>query len=107
MIRSISLYKSTLEDSSKNYIAFFCVVFHFLAIFESLSYFSEISNSINENEKENCHTVPSTVGRLQWRTAVRSGGDPITGKEEGDVNEVRHNLGQLFEEEGGKGLTGQ
>jgi hypothetical protein len=52
MIRSISLYKSTLEDSSKIYIAFFCVVFHFLAIFESLSYFSEISNLINKNEKK-------------------------------------------------------
>jgi hypothetical protein len=27
-------------------------------------------------------------------------------KEEGDVNEVCHSLGQLFEEEGSKGLTG-
>jgi hypothetical protein len=36
-----------------------------------------------------------------------SGGDPITRKEEGDVNEVCHSLGQLFEEEGSKGLTGR
>jgi hypothetical protein len=44
--------------------------------------------------------------RCQWWTTARSGGDPITGKEEEDVNEVCHSLGQLFEEEGGKGLTG-
>jgi hypothetical protein len=36
---------------------------------------------------------------------VRSGDDPFTGKEEGYVNEVRHGLGQLFNEEGSKGLT--
>jgi hypothetical protein len=29
----------------------------FLGIFESLSYFPEIFNSINENEKENCRTI--------------------------------------------------
>jgi hypothetical protein len=51
MIRSSSLYKSTVEDSSKIYLAFFWVVFHFLGIFESLSYFPKISNSIKENEK--------------------------------------------------------
>jgi hypothetical protein len=33
-------------------------------------------------------------------------GGPITGKEEEDVNEVHHSLGQLFGEERGKGLTG-
>jgi hypothetical protein len=49
----------------------------------------------------------STVARLQWRTAARSGGDPITRKKEGDANEVCHSLGQFFKEEGGKGLTGQ
>jgi hypothetical protein len=47
----------------------------------------------------------STVTHLQWRTAAWSGGGPITGKEEEDVNEVHHSLGQLFEEERGKGLT--
>jgi hypothetical protein len=38
---------------------------------------------------------------------ARSSGDPITKKEEGDVNEVCHDLGHLFEEEGSKGLTGR
>jgi hypothetical protein len=33
------------------------------------------------------------VARLQWRTMAWSGGDPITVKEEGDVNEMRHSLG--------------
>jgi hypothetical protein len=47
------------------------------------------------------------VTRLQWQTAAGSGGGPITGKEKEDVNEVRHSLGQLFEEEGGMGITGR
>jgi hypothetical protein len=47
------------------------------------------------------------MARLQWRTAARRGGDPITRKKEGDANEVCHSLGQFFKEEGGKGLTGQ
>jgi hypothetical protein len=38
---------------------------------------------------------------------AQSDGDSITRKEEGDVNEVCHNVGHLFEEEGGKGLTGR
>jgi hypothetical protein len=47
------------------------------------------------------------VAHLQWRTAPQSGDNTITRTEEGDLNEVRHNLGQLFKEEGGKGLTGR
>jgi hypothetical protein len=58
-----------------------------------------------EVELEGALTCLSTVARLQWQTVVWSVGDPITGKEEGDVNEVHHSLGQLFEEERGKGLT--
>jgi hypothetical protein len=58
-------------------------------------------------EVEGALTCLSTVARLQWWTAAQSGGDLITRKEEGDVNEVRHSLGKLFEEEGGKGLTRQ
>jgi hypothetical protein len=55
-----------------------------------------------EVEAEGALTCLSTVTHLQWRTAARSSGGPITEKEE-DVNEVRHSLGKLFEEEGGKG----
>jgi hypothetical protein len=51
-------------------------------------------------------TCLSTVAHLQLRTVVRCSGDPITGKE-GDVNKVHHSLGQLFKEEGSKGLTEQ
>jgi hypothetical protein len=57
-----------------------------------------------EVEAEGAPTCLSTVTHLQWRTAVRSSGGPITKKEE-DVNEVRHSLGQLFKEEGRKGHT--
>jgi hypothetical protein len=46
-----------------------------------------------EVEAEGAPTCLSTVAHLQWRMATRSGGDPITGKEEGDVNEVCHDLG--------------
>jgi hypothetical protein len=60
-----------------------------------------------EVEVEGAPTCLSTVTHLQWRTAARSGGGPIPGKEEEYGNEVRHRLGQLFKEEGGKGLTGR
>jgi hypothetical protein len=46
-------------------------------------------------------------GHLQLRTVARCSGGPITGKEEGDVKKVHHSLGQLFKEEGSKGLTEQ
>jgi hypothetical protein len=45
----------------------------------------------------------STVAHLQWRTAAWSDNDLITRKKEGDVKEVCHSLGQLFEGEGIKG----
>jgi hypothetical protein len=60
-----------------------------------------------EVEVEGAPTCLSTVARLQRRTTAWSGRDSITRKEEGDVNEVCHSLGQLFEEEGSKGLTGR
>jgi hypothetical protein len=58
-----------------------------------------------EVEADGASMCLSTVTHLQWQTAAWSGGGPITGKEEEDVNEVHHSLGQLFEEERGKGLT--
>jgi hypothetical protein len=58
-------------------------------------------------EVEGALTCLPTVTRLQWRTVACCGGGLITEKEEEDVNNVCHNLGQLFEEEGGNGLTGQ
>jgi hypothetical protein len=60
-----------------------------------------------EVEAEGAPTCLSTVAHLQWRTAAQSGDNTITRTEEGDLNEVRHNLGQLFKEEEGKGLTGR
>jgi hypothetical protein len=59
-----------------------------------------------EVEAEGAPTCLSVVAHLQWWTTVRSGGDPTTGKEGKEVSDVRHNPGQLFEEEGSKGLTG-
>jgi hypothetical protein len=56
-----------------------------------------------EVEAEGASTCLSMVAHLQWRTTVRSGGDPTTGKV---VSNVQQNPGQLFEEEGSKGLTG-
>jgi hypothetical protein len=49
----------------------------------------------------------SPMTRWWWRMVARRSDDSVTRKEEGDINEVCHGLGQLFEEEGSKGLTGQ
>jgi hypothetical protein len=61
---------------------------------------------IMEEEAEEVPVRLSLMARGWWWTAARRSDYPVTGKEEGDVNGVRYVLGQLFEEEGSKGLTG-
>jgi hypothetical protein len=56
-------------------------------------------------EAEGAPMFLSMVACFQWWTVARSGGDPTTIKEGKEASDVRHNLGQLFEEEGSKGLT--
>jgi hypothetical protein len=56
-------------------------------------------------EAEGAPMCLSMVARLQWRMGARSGSDSTTKKEGKEVSDVRHNPGQLFEEEGSKGLT--
>jgi hypothetical protein len=77
-----------------------------LSVFEELHGHSRKLRGL-EVEVQRAPTCLSTVTRLQRRIVVQSGSGPITGKEEEDVIEVHHSLGQLFMEEGGKGLTGR
>jgi hypothetical protein len=62
---------------------------------------------IVDEEAEEVPVRLSPMTRWWWRTAARRSDDLVIEKEEGDVNEVCHDLGQLFDEEGSKGPTGQ
>jgi hypothetical protein len=53
-----------------------------------------------EEEGEEVPVRLSPMARWWRRTAARRSDDLVTRKEEEDANEVRHGLGQLFEEQG-------